>query len=92
MKRKLLEEYLGDESESLFADGFDDAILGVSVGISARETIVYDYDKCVEILMQRDNMSHEDAVDFIEHNTINAYVGEYTPIFVKTCKYMQELN
>lgn len=90
--RKLIEEYLLDDLESLFADGFDDAILGVSVGISARNVVVYDYDMCVQILMQNNKMSHEDAVDFIEYNTINAYVGKFTPIFVKTCTSMKELS
>ena len=88
-RRKTIEEYLLNESEALFADGFDDAILGVSVGISARNVVVYDYDRCVEILMQKDKMSYEDAIDYIEYNTISAYVGEFTPIFVKTFDSMQ---
>ena len=81
--KKQIEDFLGDESYSLFADGFDDAILGVSVGIACRDVVVYDYDKCLEILLEK-GLSHEDAIDFLEYNTINAYVGEYTPIFVRT--------
>lgn len=84
--RNNISEYLGEDSQSLFADGFDDAIIGISVGISSRNVIVYDYDKCVDVLKKRDGMTHEDAIDYIEYNTVNAYVGEYTPIFVKSCK------
>ena len=27
--------------------------------------------------------SWEDAVDYLEYNTFNAYVGEYTPVWVE---------
>lgn len=90
--RKLLEEYLGEDAQSLFADGFDDAIIGISVGTASRDVIIYDYDKCIDILMQKHDMIHEDAVDYLEYNTVDAYVGEFTPIFVKTCKSLHELN
>lgn len=90
--RQVLENYLDDQKETLFADGFDDAIIGMSVGISARDVVVYDYDKCVEILMVRDKISHEDAVDYIEYNTVNAYFGNYTPIFIKTCESIAPYN
>ena len=33
-------------------------------------------------IRDRDEMSHEDAVECIEFNTIGAYVGEKTPLFV----------
>jgi hypothetical protein len=42
---------------------------------------VYDYDKCVEIFMAQ-GMSHEEAVEWMEFNVVNAYHGEGTPIFI----------
>lgn len=74
---ELLEKY--PEMELLTADGFDDAILGVD-NISHR--VVYSYDKMVELLTEEENMSYEDAIEFLEYNVVNAYVGEKTPIFV----------
>lgn len=84
-KRKLIEEYLQDENRTLFADGFDDAILGITVGIASRDVVAYDYDKCVDILVEKHAMTHEDAVEYLDYNTISCWLGEYTPIFVKSC-------
>lgn len=44
---------------------------------------VYDYDKCVDILIERDGMSYDEAVDYMEFNVIGAYVGQQTPIFLQ---------
>jgi hypothetical protein len=35
-------------------------------------------------MMKRDEMDYTDAVDFLEYNTVHAWLGDYTPIFVKT--------
>jgi len=66
----------------LYADGFDDAILGVGYRCG-NEVIVYDYDQCIAILVDRDGMCGEDAIDFFEFNVVGAWVGETTPIFLK---------
>jgi len=65
----------------LFADGFDDALIGVGMQFS-REVAVYDYDKCLDILIQRDGMDIEGAIDYMEYNVVGAYVGNSTPVFV----------
>jgi hypothetical protein len=66
-----------DEEGLLFADGFDDAIIGICPN-SLR--IVYSRSKCIKILMK--DMTEEDAVEYAEYNTFNAYVGDRTPIWV----------
>ena len=66
-------------SEALFADGFDDAIMGYdAVGYR----VVYDYDKCMEVLQKRDGMTASESHEFMEFNVIGAYVGDFTPIFI----------
>ncbi len=66
-------------SEALFADGFDDAIVGYdAVGFR----VVYDYDKCSDILMKRDGMTEHEAHEFMEFNVVSAFVGEFTPLFI----------
>jgi hypothetical protein len=67
----------------LKADGFDDALLGVGRKKCSPDSLVYDYEKCVDILMKRDGMTYEEAVEFMEFNVVDAYVGEHTPIFVR---------
>ncbi len=83
--RQKLEEYAEDTGiELLFADGFDDAIIGVSVQASKHETVAYDHSKCVAILMKRDGMTEEDAEEYTSFNVTSAWVGEGTPVFVLT--------
>ena len=65
-------------SEAVFADGFDAAI----IGYDANCTVVYDYDKCMEILMERDSMTEHEAHEYMEFNVVNAYVEDFTPIFI----------
>lgn len=77
----LLEEYY---PSLLTADGLDDAILGIAdgwYGDSHHEVVGYDYYKCVDILVAQ-GMDEETANEFLQHNTLGAYVGEFTPIFL----------
>ncbi len=66
---------------ALAADGLDDAIIGFGQQFPKEPLLVYDYDKCVEIFMAQ-GMSHEEAVEWMEFNVVNAYHGEGTPIFI----------
>lgn len=68
--------------EALFADGFEDAILGVAERCSQRPVVVYDIERCLQILVERDHMSYEDAADFFNFNVLGAWVGENTPLFL----------
>ena len=43
---------------------------------------IYDTDKCLDILMKRDDMSYEDAYEFFEYNVLGSWVGDKTPIFM----------
>ena len=72
-----------DNEDILFADGFEDAFMGVVRSCGAQPKACYDYGKCIEILVSRDGMSEEDALDFFEFNVAGAYVGEYTPAFLE---------
>lgn len=48
--------------------GFDDALIGVSHDNRA----IYDYDVMVDCLVNNDGFDYDDAVEFIEYNTIRA--------------------
>lgn len=76
------EELAEDDPDLLFADGFDDAILGVARRCGSPDVVAYDYAKCADMLVARDGMSHEDAVEWMEFNVVGAYVGPRTPVFV----------
>jgi|TARA_B100001778_G_C18541305_1_gene608437 hypothetical protein len=82
-KTKLtIDEIAEINPEAMLADGFDDAILGMCVQFGAEPLVAYDYEKCIEILIERDNMSRIEAIDFIQFNVIGAYVGLNTPVFI----------
>ena len=69
----------------LQADGFDDAIIGYAeVWTDKGQAIVmaYDRDKCIDVLVERDGMDRDGAVEYFEFNVVGAYVGEMTPCFV----------
>ena len=80
IRERLVSDY---DIDFLFADGFDSCIIGVSVGCYSGR-VVYDLQKIIESCVEKDGMAFEEAVEFIEFNTISAYVGENTPIFIET--------
>ena len=79
--KMILERMSELNPKALKADGFDDAILGISTRIGDESLLAYDYDKCIKILQK--DMSYEEAVEFMEFNVVGSYVGEGTPIFIK---------
>jgi hypothetical protein len=68
------------EEECLLAEGYEDALIGYTAGIN--RVAVYEVGKMIQIRMQEDGMSYDEAVECIEFNTIGAYVGEKTPVYV----------
>ena len=59
---------------------YDDSI----VGVTTDGRVVYDYDKMVEELMQDEEWEYEEAIDWIDYNTIRSlpYAGEKAPIIM----------
>lgn len=59
---------------------YDDAL----VGVTSDNRAVYDYNKMVEWLMETESWSEEEAVEWIDYNTIRAipYMGEDGPIII----------
>ena len=70
------------EEPMMQADGFDEAIIGLTDGVGGQLNLVYDIEKCLKILMSRDGMDREEALEFFTFNVSGAYVGKGTPIFV----------
>lgn len=81
MKNKDILLDLGFEDFIIFENpDYDSAI----IGITDDNQVVYDYGKMILFLEQEDNMSYEDAADFINYNTIRSlpYAGESAPVIV----------
>ncbi len=69
--------------DALLADGFEDAYIGLCNRFGQAPLAAYSYDKCLGILMERDGMTFDEAVDFFSFNVIGAWVGEGTPVFIE---------
>lgn len=76
-RRWLDENYEG----LLVCDGLDDAIVGVVRRYGMETITLYDRNKVIKILMERDDMTHDEAEEFFDFNIIGAWVGEKTPAF-----------
>lgn len=78
-RRDLLNE-LGLEESIVFENpDYDSAIIGYDANESR---IIYDFEKMTEHLMEADGMEYDEAVEFIEYNTIRSipYAGGNAPI------------
>ena len=76
-------KYLAEIDENLLcADGFDEAILGICERACSSDVVAYDRDKCIHILVERDGMTYEDAVEYFEFNVVDSWVGDNTPVFL----------
>jgi len=75
---------LGKDYQGLLvADGFDSCIVGRTCQQPGRPPlVVYDYERCVTLLVCRDKMTFEEAVEYMEYNVVGAWVGANTPVFI----------
>jgi hypothetical protein len=64
------------------AKGFDAAIMGVGVRCGQPDILVYDAEKIVDVLVERDGMGRKEAQECAEFNIFGAWAGNDTPIFL----------
>lgn len=66
--RQYINEMYGDDIYVFDNPSYDSAI----IGITSDDRVVYDYDLMVEELAETDNISYEEAMEFIDYNTVRA--------------------
>ena len=64
------------------ADGFDEAIIGSITSYGRGETVLYSTQKIIEVMMERDGMTAEDAMEFFNYNILGSYNGNGMPAFL----------
>ena len=69
----------------ILANGYELAFLGCGYSFNGSYAI-YSLNNCLEILMQRDGMTFDEAEEFFEFNVIGAFVGDRMPVFLLTMK------
>ena len=57
---------------------------GALIGVSHDGRTIYDYEKMIEWLMNEEDWSYEEAVEWVDYNTIRAlpYMGADSPIIM----------
>tara|TARA_R110001583_G_scaffold78415_2_gene212573 strand:- start:1 stop:321 length:321 start_codon:yes stop_codon:yes gene_type:complete len=100
VKKKTLKEklndYLQDSEESVMLyDNYEDAFVGLGYQQYKGPIAIYDAKKCVEILIEEymldpecesREMAEQMAVEYFEYNSVGAWYGEGTPIFMSSTK------
>ena len=64
--------------DAMLADGLDDAL----AGYDSRGRAVYHIEEILGILVVRDGMTEEDALEYFNFNIECAYIGQYTPVYM----------
>ena len=79
-----------DEDKPVLWTGLEKAFIGVLRRYGQDHPVaLYDYEKCMRILMSQ-GMEEDEAAEWIEVNTLGGWVGESTPGIVFRCT-MKEL-
>ena len=77
---EIKEELAELNPDALLMDGFEDALIGYATQFTKPPLALYDRDKCIRILMDRDGMTYDEADEFFCVNCEGAWVGENTPL------------
>jgi hypothetical protein len=78
LKKYLTEEYGG---YSLFEpEQYDEGIIGVT----ENGNVIYSYESLAEMLILHDDMTYEEAIEWLDYNTIRTipYMGEFKPVIL----------
>jgi len=66
----------------LIADGLDEAIVGEVSSFGRQGTILYSVQKIIDILVERDGMTPDEAYEYYQFNIAGSYLGPGMPNFL----------
>jgi hypothetical protein len=69
---------------AIILDGLDDAIIGIVEEFGNSPRILYSKEKIIDILVERDGMTSEEAIEYYDFNILGLYAGEQNPVFLIT--------
>lgn len=82
-KREHERASLAEENpDALWPDGFEAAYIGLARRCGQPTVAAFSVKKCIQVLMERDGMTYEEADEFFEFNVSDAWVGEGTPVWI----------
>lgn len=68
--------------DAVVAEGFEEAYIGYLRRANKPTIAVYDYETCVEILMEQESWDRKKAVHFMETGVVSTWLGNSTPSFL----------
>ena len=66
------------------ASFYDRFISGVAYRFNVGPVLAYDMDEIIQAHVDDDGMTHEEAEEYFHFNTLGAWVGEGTPVFLRS--------
>ena len=68
--------------QALLAVGLNDAIIGIANRAGHAPVMAYSYEKALDVLMETNGWTGQDAQEWMESNVVCAGMGEHSPVFV----------
>ena len=80
MMSEQLEEYIDifGDNDTVILSGFNECI----VGIDTKQRLIYDVEKIIQSLMEKNDWDRADSTEWIYFNIEGSYMGEHTPLFI----------
>jgi hypothetical protein len=69
---------------AIILDGLDTAIIGIVEEFGNGPKILYSKNKIINILVERDSMTSDEAIEYYDFNILGLYAGEQNPVFLIT--------
>ena len=73
------------DPDLLFADGFDNCIIGMTINDKGLAVVLYSEEQVIQSLCEQ--MHLQDAIEYFDFNIKGAHVGDRTPIFLAEPDY-----
>lgn len=80
-KEQIIERH-PDNEDLIFLKGFDNAIMGTALS-NGKLVVCYSIQKMVDSLKSDHDMSDSDAYEWLDYNTLFAYFGDHTPVYLE---------
>lgn len=81
--KRYIEENFEEANGAAMPLGFANAFIGICWDERNRPVMAYDSNMCIKILMDRDEMTYEEAVEFFEFNVAGSKFGDEShPLFI----------
>ena len=76
-------DYIDEYAEgAVILTDLDDAIIGIVEEFGNGPRILYSTEKIIQILIDRDGMSEEEAIEYYGFNIVGMFAGGQNPVFL----------